>query len=349
VSVRSILRALWIILLAGAIFEVLARLDDWVRFGASPVDRYDIEEVFKTGEFGKQGKPLAKFKKWEMNSLGFRGPEPAADSWTVLVHGASESFGIFESPGHEYPRLLEKELKRLNPRYSVVNAAMPGMRFGRDAYLIDAIQRTNAKAVVIYPTPLGYFGINEGVCGNPKNRVMGNATRGPLLRAPGKLYDYLKRSLPDQVGDFFRSTHSAIQAGSTQLASTWSKEDLEAFEADLKCITDKVRQAGATPLLLTHATIFGARFEMDYPVMLNAWQRFYPMLDKRGFRRIEIEANELIRRVGVSHGFPVLDLAQGIEPGPKMFADFVHFSDAGAQAVASQIATKFGVNGLLGR
>lgn len=344
---RSILRAIWMILLAGATFEVLARVDDWVRFGASPFARYDIEEVFQTGELGKQGKPLAKFKKWEMNSLGFRGPELAADSWTVLVHGASESFGIFESAGHEYPRLLERELRKLNPRYSVVNAAMPGMRFGRDAYLVDAIQRTNAKAVVIYPTPLGYFGINEGVCGNPKSRVMGQATRGPLLRAPSKLYDYLKRSLPGQVSDFFRSTHSALQAGSTPLAASWSRDDQIAFEADLKCITDKVREAGAAPLLLTHATMFGPRFEMDYPEMLNAWQRFYPELDKSGFGRIEIAANELIRSVGVSHGFKVLDIAQGIEPGPKMFSDFVHFSDAGAQAVASQIAAKFGVNGLL--
>jgi hypothetical protein len=347
--VRSIVRACWIILLAAATFEAFARIDDWVRFGASPLARYDIEEIFQTGELGKQGKPLAKFKKWKMNSLGFRGPEPSVDALTVLVHGASESFGIFESPGYEYPRLLEQELRKLNPRYGVVNAAMPGMRFGRDAYLLDAIRRTNAKLVVIYPTPLGYFGIAEGVCGNPKTRVMGQASRGPLLRAPAKLYDYLKRTLPSQVSDFFRLAHSAIQAGSSPLAASWGEDDKKAFEADLKCITDKVRQAGATPLLMTHATMFGAKFDRSYPEMLNAWQRFYPQLDRSGFGRIEMEANALIRSLGDSHGFPVLDLAGGIEPGPKMFADFVHFSDVGAQAVALQIATKFDAKGLVGQ
>src|SRR5438045_9465626 len=86
------------------------------------------------------GRPNARYEKFVLNHLGLRGPETTeqkrAGSFRVVTVGASETFGLYESPGREYPRQLEDtlnaHLKRLpsaceQSRAQVLNAAMPGM------------------------------------------------------------------------------------------------------------------------------------------------------------------------------------------------------------------------------
>ena len=49
--------------------------------------------------------PNAKYKKWEINSLGFRGKEfnfeKKAGQVRIVCFGASETFGVFENNGKE--------------------------------------------------------------------------------------------------------------------------------------------------------------------------------------------------------------------------------------------------------
>ncbi len=45
--------------------------------------------------------------------------------------------------------------------------------------------------------------------------------------------------------------------------------------------------------------------------------------------------NEAVRDVAREHGAVLADAARVVPPGPRYFADFVHFSNAGAERMAA--------------
>ena len=60
--------------LALATLELAPRVEDFLRHGAPMFGVYSINTVFRPSPFGKEGKPFARYLKWSMNSLGYRGP-----------------------------------------------------------------------------------------------------------------------------------------------------------------------------------------------------------------------------------------------------------------------------------
>ena len=133
---------------------------------------------------------MRRFAKWSMNSLGFRGPEIIAGRVNIVVFGASETFGIYESPDAEYPRQLEAALNADKPahdRFNVINVALPGMRMGRVGYLDRAIGITNAKYVVIYPTPANYIGTTAPLCTQTNVPIPDSLGMADYIRLVGRV------------------------------------------------------------------------------------------------------------------------------------------------------------------
>lgn len=123
----------WVaVLMVGAgatAFEVAARVEDLLRYGTPLLSPYRSQsDLAMRDALGMHGRPGARFQKWILNNLGTRGPDapptPAAGVRRVVTVGASETFGLYESPGHEFPRQLADSL---GAGYDVLNAAMPGM------------------------------------------------------------------------------------------------------------------------------------------------------------------------------------------------------------------------------
>jgi lysophospholipase L1-like esterase len=325
-----------------ATWEVAARLEDWAVEGASPLRPYGINSLFRASRVGREGVPGAHFGKWRMNTLGFRGDEPAARRSNVLAVGASETFGQHESPGHEYPRLLEDELgARSKGRYNVINAALPGMRLGRIAYLERALDLTHPRYVVIYPTPAHYIGVDRPYCTLPPAPAPSPPTLGERVRIVGRLELLAKRITPPAVIHALRALDlRRAGAGAAPMARV-PDASVDAFRADLECAVDAARARGATPVLLTHATYFGPSGMVQDDAaraQLVAWRRFYPELAEEGFLDLERRANAVVREVATRRGALFLDAASALPAGPDLFADFVHFTDRGSQALAREIA-----------
>src|SRR5687768_9139130 len=97
------------------VFELACRVEDWVRY-RTPIDSpfTSQTDLVMHGPDGAHGRPNARYQKWVMNGLGMRGPaatvERAPGVARVVTVGASETFGLYESPGREYPRQLEDTL-----------------------------------------------------------------------------------------------------------------------------------------------------------------------------------------------------------------------------------------------
>src|SRR5689334_15369784 len=144
--------------------EVTARVEDYVRKGVpiwSTPDRYHDLVLHDT--LGIRGRPNGVFGHWRLNSVGFRGPEiarqPAADCHRVMILGASESFGLYESDNMEYPAQLQVKLRGTGTGcYEVINASLFGLTIPGIQVLWDNYARQFApRTVFIYPTPAFYL------------------------------------------------------------------------------------------------------------------------------------------------------------------------------------------------
>ena len=325
--------------LALATLELAPRVEDFLRHGAPMFGVYSINTVFRPSPFGKEGKPFARYLKWSMNSLGYRGPEPVAGRINIVTFGASETFGLYESPDKEYPRQLEALLAARRPgAYNVVNIAIPGLRIGRTAYLEHAIKQLGARYVVIYPSPANYIGTTEPFCGQPDQPVpvqFGLTERSRLL---GRIEQFAKQQVPPAVMTRVRRFSIWRETRNTAVLDRIPDASINAFGTDLECAVRAARSLGAEPIIVTHATLFGAAVQPDDEDMLVAWRRFYPELAEGGFLDLERRANAAALAVATRNDVRVVRADALIPRGRENFADFVHFTDRGAGLMATALA-----------
>ena len=93
----------WLALVCALTFEMAARVDDWLAYGAPVLGTYDMEELFHPTPRGWRGVAHASFVKWRLNGSGFRGPEVKPDAgqirigvrpWSARVHLRAVSAGL---------------------------------------------------------------------------------------------------------------------------------------------------------------------------------------------------------------------------------------------------------------
>ena len=113
------------------ILEISARVDDAVKWGAPLLGIYSRESLTLVDELGYRNRPNSQFEKWKINSFGFRGDEIKREApegtVRIMVLGASETFGLYEEPGKEFPAQLEAELNHAcHGCFQVLNGAVTG-------------------------------------------------------------------------------------------------------------------------------------------------------------------------------------------------------------------------------
>jgi len=335
--------ALWLGLVGMATLEAGARLDDWFAYGASPLSKYEFEGLFRQTGHGLRGVPNARYVRWQLNSIGIRGPEVRADTGQVrvLTYGASETFGIYEQTGKEYPRVLEAELNRRTRAagFEVINAGIPGMRVGSGIELLrDFGAQFRPAFVVIYPTPTHYIGVSRPYCGRAPRAPQPPGSGGFEWRITEKIKDRLKDVLSDDMWMYMRKAAIAWSMRSSKPLSAVDVSSLDAFEFDLRCAVRTVREIGAIPVLATHANRFGHVRRSTDETWLVGWRMQYPELMEDGFIDLENRANAAIRYVAEQEGVALADAATVLDGNSRYFADHAHFSDEGAARMGALLA-----------
>src|SRR5205085_408442 len=230
----------------------------------------------------------------KLNSLGYRGPELHAGRARVVCFGASETFGLYEDAGQEYPRLLEQELNRRFGRdaYDVLNVAYPGESIHTALARVPEIAaEARPQLAVIYPSLASYIWLPW------TGRTARTATAAPPqphfeLRIAENVRNLVKQVLPRPLQDWLRRRD--IENQSRDFGSAMQRipeHNVEVFRADLLDLVRALRSNGVSPVLVTHATRFGAKsFDSLSPAEqadIVTWRRFYPMLSEAGFPDME--------------------------------------------------------------
>jgi lysophospholipase L1-like esterase len=324
--------------------EVTARIEDRIRLGVPVLAAPDHDrDLVVHDELGIHGRPEGRYKKWRLNRYGFRGHEiagrPADGCVRVVALGASETFGLYESPGGEFPARLESLLSQ-RQCVEVVNAGITGLSLpGVVTLWRNWASRFGAEVVIVYPTPAFYLATNP-----PRPPAQSPATAPvapvvPTLRVIERLRDvvdipaFIQRRRIEALLDEERRGHP-----DSWLFGEPPPERLEQFGDDLAELVTAIRRAGAAPILATHATAWStspSRADVDD---IESLLQFSPRADARVLVEFERTANRAIVDLAHATATPVVDVASRMNGHREWFGDASHFNDAGAQVAAELIA-----------
>jgi lysophospholipase L1-like esterase len=336
---RVLFKAVLWSVIAVLTLEICARLDDWISYGAPPLGLYDNSVLGAFDNLGQHGKPNAQYLKWKLNSLGFRGPELDPTATRILCIGSSETFGQYESEGHEWPRELERVLNQKASaagKYQIVNAGFAGETFPTSVLRMPArLALVKPKVVLLYPSLAHYLSV-------PALRKTGPPPPPAKFRwrMQGRIETALKNDLPMWLQTWLRQRDIDSSQGKTPMFDSMPLEYQNEFAKDLETAIALSKDAGAEPVLITHANRFKDRVDPSEHFMLVSWHKFYPMLREDAFLSMEAAMNDVMRRVAREQGVPLIDAARAMPSGPRYFQDFVHFTDKGSAAFSEIVADK---------
>src|ERR1039458_1163324 len=94
------------------------------------------------------------------------------------------------------------------------------------------------------------------------------------------------------------------------------EENVERFRENLTTLIGALRGHQVEPVLVTHATVFGATLSPRDRDLLTAWRKFYPMLREDGFIDMEQRMNRVIRETASREELTLIDPAHEIQHGP---------------------------------
>jgi hypothetical protein len=353
---------LGLIVLFAFVFELTCRVEDWVMYRMPIGSPYrSVEDLIVRDADGRHGRPNAQFEKWVMNDLGTRGPAaavvPSPETVRIITVGASETFGLRESPNHEYPRQLEESLTvrrarercndssaTRNARFEVLNAAFAGMTVPTiDQDVRNRLRRFHPAIVVAYPSPVAYLENSQPVASQPDSTA-GSTTAEPMRglypRSVDRVREQLKQILPEFVKTRLRQrqTDRVTRAHESNWQFTAVPADrLAAFDDDLRHLVGSIRSVGATPVLVTHGNAFFGRKTFDANALV-AWEKTFPRATGQTLISFDSLARLITLKVGTDSAVTVVDAATRLSAAPaNAFADAVHFTDLGASTIASAV------------
>ena len=312
--------------------EMAARLDDWYKYGASPLAPYNREGLEGADEYGVRGKPYARFEKWRLDNLGFRGPDVGpkqAGRPRIVVMGSSETFGLYEQEERDWPSQLRGLLKARGVDAELINAAFYG--FGLQLNLTQLERRIlplHPDVIVLYLDPYsGHYltGIEAA-----RSRLQ---TRPAFeLRLGRKAWSALQSLIPRPCYAAYLRALVARERRRYRL-QVYDRVPPEVdgrIRADLQRFVDLTRQHGARLILTSHVC------RTDELALLMR-QRDRAALTTGAIIDAHQRVNALLAEVAAANQVPFVDLAAAIPAAPELVVDASHFSNEGSRLVAEQL------------
>jgi hypothetical protein len=325
-----------------AALEGFCRLDDYIQWGVGFFSVSSPSNLSVVDDLGKHGRPNAIFQKWRLNSHGFRNDfevkkAKIAGQKRVFILGASESFGLFESDGMEYPAQLAKLLEEQGyQNLEVINASCAGMSLPDvRIYYEKFISRFQPDLVIYYPSPTFYLDDPPPTVAPGKNTDTGTIFEVRLL---AKTRILLKKNLPESLKARRLKWLIGKEIEENRPEWVWHvapEERLKLFEEDLHDFCDEVQESGSKIILATHASVLGTPDQTFDTQQYLEWRRYYPRAGYYCLLEFEKLSNVIIESVGEDHGLSVLDIDKSIPKTKEYFSDFVHFTDSGSEIFAN--------------
>ncbi len=350
----------WIVTFAAFLVtaEIFGRIDDNVTWGAPLVGPYSEEMLTMRDSFGVRGRPNYRFQKWRMNNVGFRGRDlsvvPHEGRTRIVVLGASESFGLAEAEGLEYPAQLASVLDSMAAgRFEVVNAALAGMSLSAMVpFFREVVAPIRPALVLVYPSPTFYlsvtsvpdeYSILETTSGERARTSWWQTLGPPRVVAKGR--NVLKELIPTPMVTWYRAQSlRRIRAGHDPkwVWESVPEDRMQLMTRHLDRLVRTIQSSGARVVLVTHTNRFvgagAAVTSQNRHHLINLMALYHPQASERTLVAVDSLANTIVRRVAAERSVPVLEAEGQVPTTSEYFADYAHFTNAGARAMARLLA-----------
>ena len=329
------------------LLEFVARAEDSLRYDAPFWGHYHLEGIRGIDERGTvRCKANARYKHFQLGEHGFRlTPRIEQAQRSLIWLGASEAFGLYETPGEDVANQLERRLAGTDATadlgMGVTNASCFGLNVPRMQRLIERpVAGMQPDLLALYPTPHFYLDMTEVTPDTPPQANKPAGADGFVSRVLTKSRDVIKSFLPMAVQDRLRKMQAAQALGSTPEDELWRAppaDRLALYEQHMRDLLQAATATGARVAVLTHANAFHKQASLDES-LLQSWQKFYPRATGRVLIDFDAQANAVLRRLAPEFGVTLIDVAESVAGDPADFADFSHFTDSGAAKVADALA-----------
>lgn len=359
IPLRAWARLATLVLIALLAGEIGARLDDRLFVGTPVAASPTFDGLFFTLDDGiRRGVPHARFKNFQLNSLGLLGPEmslerkPDCERWLFL--GASETFGEASVKGSDYPSKLRDSFAE-SSCVEIANAASPGLdlRAVTNQYA-GYLFHLRPDVVFVYPPTQFYLGdlrerrdpprsdeTKPPGMAPPRGGADGEFSISRLLES-SRLVERLRDTAEMPASIQRMRTKRWIQEALDEHRADWPyssmpEDRLTAFDEDLEILVRRIRETGARPVVLVHAVrVANPPREEDRDDLLGV-RRFTPRATPEIFTAFEYAAAARTRSIARRLGVSCVDLAAHISGSRDLFIDVVHFTPDGASLVSRLI------------
>ena len=342
------LAALLGLLVAG---EIYIRV--FSRFGKMTWDIYHMKTlryeagIFSRYNFAREAHDVVSGtnKRYHINSKGYRGREFELSKpkgiTRIIIYGGSTVFDSEADDPNDWPHLVEKILQQNGyPNVEVINAGVPG------SASLDAFGRFFGEGHLLTPDYVMFYGIwndlkyfhynkpslrfypanpSDDPISNPRNwadKFLGNHSQ--IYFRVRMRYGYWKYHVgPEGIKPLDAPRTSEIQP--IQLAQ---------YKITMQMFVDLARDIGAEPVLITEATLITP----NNPSAGEDMIRDYLALNRQGVLKGYEECTKIIKEVGIEKKAYVIDAHAELSGKRDLFADHVHTTEKGSQALAQMVA-----------
>jgi lysophospholipase L1-like esterase len=287
------------------------------------------------------------------NSLGFRGPDPPRDfasRFTVVTIGGSTTECVNLSDGHTWSDELARQLQQVVPGAWLDNAGIDGQStFGHIVLLRSVIVKLHPRMAIFL------FGANDvgleqsntfdaGTLPTPgrlralRNAIVEHSEVANLLLNLTRAARAHERGFGHSEVDVRKTEDLALEDDYMARVIEQHRVHLPGYAARLHEIAAITKAAGIEAVWLTQPALFGEGKDAATGVDLARLK-----VNGRGngvleWRLLELH-NDVTRRVAAEDGVLLIDLARELPKDSRLFYDFLHFTNAGAERVGRIVAT----------
>jgi lysophospholipase L1-like esterase len=282
------------------------------------------------------------------NALGFRGAPPSddfQDDLTIVTVGGSTTECFYLSDGRTWPDLLGQALAQNFNRVWINNAGLDGATTYRNLILMeDYLIKLRPKVVLFL------IGINDVGAGNldhvetRQGHDLRNLWRGLLNRSEAysleqNLYHYFiaqSRGLKHTEVNLrkVKTLDHPSEAIEKQTLQSYRTNSLPFFAQRVEKLIKISRAHGIEPVLITQPTLYGPGTDEVTGVDLATIKVRDNGNGRMMFDYIELY-NAVTRQIADKDGVLLIDLSQEMPRNSAYYYDYLHYTEAGAAAVAT--------------
>lgn len=282
------------------------------------------------------------------NSLGFRGPEPPADfaqRLTLVAVGGSTTECFYLSDGKTWPDRLSAKLEEELEGTWLDNAGLDGhSTFGHLLLLDQQLLALRPRYIVVLaglndmfadaPRDLDRVALDPVALLAEHSEVVALGLNLWRARHTARQEDLGTMPKPTPLRDRPRRAMSAAEEARLLAAQ---QGRLEAYRERLARLITRARGGGIEPVLLTQPTVLGEvdpRTGIDLrEIEVEVWETVNGAVAWHLLERY----NDVMRQLAREQEVLVVDVARSLPKDSRLFYDFFHLTNEGAEALATLV------------